>query len=177
MSSIRRELGKDEWPQALDHGSFRALKPFGAQSYTEKLGFRAETEASGRSMCLNAAWKQDPTEIFSELTLEPVAAASLGQVYRGRLRSNGKEVAIKVQRPGLKETLLLDMYIFRRLSELLNGWARRHLGCNVTLVVDEFAVKLWEEANYQQEAQNAVAFAKNFREDASVKIPEVRAIE
>ena len=176
MSIIRRELGKDEWPQALDHGSFRALKPFGAQSYTEKLGFRAETEASGRSMCPNAAWKQDPTEIFSELTPEPVAAASLGQVYRGRLWS-GKEVAVKVQRPGLKETLLLDMYIFRRLSELLNGWARRHLGCNMTLVVDEFAAKLWEEANYEQEAQNAVAFAKNFREDASVKIPEVRAME
>ncbi|CAJ1415172.1 unnamed protein product [Effrenium voratum] len=105
---------------------------------------------------------QDPKDIFSELSAEPVAAASLGQVYRGRLRSNGEEVAVKVQRPGLKDGLVLDMYIFRR-----------NLGCNVTLVVDEFGTKLWEEANYVNEAENAQKFAANFREDPSVKIPEV----
>ncbi|CAK9013834.1 unnamed protein product [Durusdinium trenchii] len=116
---------------------------------------------------------QDPKQIFSEITAGPVAAASLGQVYRGRLRCNGEEVAVKVQRPGLKDSLILDMFIFRRLSELLNSWARRHLGCNVTLVVDEFASKLWEEANYYQEAQNAQKFAENFGQDPTVKIPKV----
>ncbi|CAL1168358.1 unnamed protein product [Cladocopium goreaui] len=97
--------------------------------------------------------------------------ADLGQVYRGRLRSNRAEVA--VQRPGLKDTLILDMFIFRRLSQLLNNWAQAHLGCNVTLVVDEFASKLWEEANYEQEAKNAQMFAKNFGQDPTVKIPKV----
>eukprot|EP00913_Durusdinium_trenchii_P012146 g11407.t1 len=129
----------------------------------------------------------------------PFPSTSLGQVYRGRLRCNGEEVAVKVQRPGLKDrqsfflkclsseeceilpsfllfhqdSLILDMFIFRRLSELLNSWARRHLGCNVTLVVDEFASKLWEEANYYQEAQNAQKFAENFGQDPTVKIPKV----
>eukprot|EP00434_Breviolum_minutum_P036262 symbB.v1.2.032126.t1/scaffold3806.1/size49987/3 len=108
---------------------------------------------------------QDPKDIFSSITPEPV--------YRGRLRSNGAEVAVKVQRPGLKDTLILDMFIFRRLSQLLNSWAQRHLGCNVTLVVDEFACKLWEEANYEQEAKNAQMFAENFGDDPTVKIPKV----
>jgi len=112
-------------------------------------------------------------EIFSELSALPVAAASLGQVYRGKLRATGHEVAVKVQRPGLEENLSIDMYIFRQLAQLVNDWAQRNLGCNITLVVDEFGAKLWEESNYRIEAINAQNFAKNFADDPTVKIPQV----
>ncbi|CAJ1344857.1 unnamed protein product [Effrenium voratum] len=106
---------------------------------------------------------QDPKDIFSELSAEPVAAASLGQVYRGRLRSNGEEVAVKVQRPGLKDGLVLDMYIFRR-----------NLGCNVTLVVDEFGTKLWEEVGMSSidgvnEGMTASPFPRCSEEDSMGK--------
>lgn len=116
---------------------------------------------------------KDLDQVFSELSQKPVAAASLGQVYRGLLRQNGAEVAVKVQRPGLKEMLCKDMYIFRQLTRLVNSWAEEKLGCNITLVVDEFASKLWEEANYSIEAANAQSFAVNFRNDRTVKIPKV----
>lgn len=115
----------------------------------------------------------DARDIFSELTGEPVAAASLGQVYKGRLRKSGEEVAVKIQRPGLKEQLSIDMYILRRLSQLVNDWAKRKLGCNITLVVDEFGSKLWEERSYVAEAWNAKDFAQNFANDPTVKIPRV----
>lgn len=59
-------------------------------------------------------------EVFSELTAEPVAAASLGQVYRGRLRSTGEEVAVKVQRPGIGENIAIDMVLLRRLVSLVD---------------------------------------------------------
>lgn len=49
--------------------------------------------------------------IFSDFSAEPVAAASLGQVYKAKLRSNGKEVAIKVQRPGIMNQIAVDMYV------------------------------------------------------------------
>lgn len=52
------------------------------------------------------------TEIYAELSPEPVAAASLGQVYRGRLKT-GEEVAVKVQRPYVLETVTVDLYIIR----------------------------------------------------------------
>lgn len=117
--------------------------------------------------------KQDPSAIFSELSRDPIAAASLGQVYRGRLRRTGEEVAVKVQRPGLKEILSIDMFIFRKLSQFLNDWSQKNLGCNITLIIDEFGAKLWEEANYLIEAINANDFAKNFAGDATVKIPKV----
>lgn len=115
----------------------------------------------------------DINDVFSELGSKPVAAASLGQVYRGRLRSNGADVAVKVQRPGLKVKLCRDMYIFRQLAQLVNDWALQNLGCNITLVVDEFGAKLWEEANYAVEAINAQNFARNFEGDPMVKIPKV----
>lgn len=116
---------------------------------------------------------KDPSQIFLELSSQPVAAASLGQVYRGRLRSTGEEVAVKVQRPGLKDTLCLDMYIFRQLAGLINSWAQQNLGCNITLVVDEFGSKLWEESDYTIEAMNAKNFATNFANDPTVKIPKI----
>jgi hypothetical protein len=50
---------------------------------------------------------------------EPIAAASLGQVYKGRLRSTGEQVAVKVQRPGVLETVTVDLYIIRQLGLFL----------------------------------------------------------
>merc|ERR1712238_638758 len=55
-------------------------------------------------------------EIFSEITPEPVAAASLGQVYKAVLRDNGDEVAVKVQRPGVLETVSLDLFLVREIG-------------------------------------------------------------
>jgi len=55
-------------------------------------------------------------ELFSEITPEPVAAASLGQVYKATLRSTGETVAVKVQRPAVLETVSLDLYLARELG-------------------------------------------------------------
>eukprot|EP00466_Bigelowiella_natans_P000682 jgi/Bigna1/126028/aug1.1_g736 len=67
-------------------------------------------------------------EVFSEISPRPIASASLGQVYKARLRSNGDLVAVKVQRPGVEPNLYRDLYIFRSLAGLINGWSSRQLG-------------------------------------------------
>lgn len=113
-------------------------------------------------------------EVFSSMSERPVAAASLGQVYRAVLRESGEEVAIKVQRPGVEPVILRDLFIFRALAGLLNPWSLRQLGCNAELVVDEFGEKLLEELDYVQEARNIGDFYENFKGDAAVKIPWVR---
>lgn len=89
-------------------------------------------------------------DVFSSISESPVAAASLGQVYRATLRDTGEDVAIKVQRPGVEPVILRDLFIFRALAGLLNGWAQRQLGCDAELIVDEFGEKLLEELNYVQ---------------------------
>jgi predicted unusual protein kinase regulating ubiquinone biosynthesis (AarF/ABC1/UbiB family) len=111
-------------------------------------------------------------ELYRELSPEPVAAASLGQVYRGRLPS-GEEVAVKVQRPGLLPILTLDLYILRRLAHILQPWLPIHMKDDLSLIVDEFGEKLFEEIDYLNEACNAEKFADNFRNDPTVKVPKI----
>ncbi|GIL64516.1 hypothetical protein Vafri_18415 [Volvox africanus] len=113
-------------------------------------------------------------DVFSSISEKPVAAASLGQVYKAVLRDTGEEVAIKVQRPGVEPTILRDLYIFRLVGGLFNALSRRRLGCDARLIVDEFGEKLLEELDYTQEARNIQEFERNFRSDPTVKIPWVR---
>jgi predicted unusual protein kinase regulating ubiquinone biosynthesis (AarF/ABC1/UbiB family) len=112
------------------------------------------------------------TETYSQISPQPVAAASLGQVYRGKLYS-GEEVAIKVQRPNLRPTLTLDLYLMRWAAGWLAPWLPLNLGHNLTLIVDEFGIKLFEEIDYINEGRNAEKFATNFRNDPRVKIPAI----
>ncbi len=70
------------------------------------------------------------------------------------LRDTGEEVAIKVQRPGVEPVILRDLFIFRALASLFNGFAQERLGCNAQLIVDEFGEKIMEELDYSQEARN-----------------------
>ena len=111
-------------------------------------------------------------EIFSELSATPVAAASLGQVYRGRLIS-GEEVAVKVQRPNLRPVISLDLYLMRWAAGWLAPWLPLNLGHDLTLIVDEFGTKLFEEIDYINEARNAEKFAHNFHNDPDVKVPVI----
>lgn len=113
-------------------------------------------------------------QVFSSISERPVAAASLGQVYKAVLRDTGEEVAVKVQRPGVEPTILRDLLIFRTLAGGFNAVARRRLGCDAELIVDEFGEKILEELDYTQEAKNIEEFERNFRSDPTVKIPWVR---
>jgi len=111
-----------------------------------------------------------PEEIFSIISPEPVAAASLGQVYKARLFS-GEEVAVKVQRPNLRPVLTRDLYLMRWAAGWLGRFLPLNLGHDLTLIVDEFGTKLFEEIDYLNEGRNAERFAANFKEDETVKVP------
>jgi predicted unusual protein kinase regulating ubiquinone biosynthesis (AarF/ABC1/UbiB family) len=111
-------------------------------------------------------------EIFSEFSPKPVAAASLGQVYRGRLIT-GEEVAVKVQRPHLRPVITKDLYLMRWAATWLSPWLPLNLGHDLTLIVDEFGTKLFEEIDYMNEGRNAEKFATNFRDDLQVKVPTI----
>eukprot|EP00898_Chlorokybus_atmophyticus_P004037 jgi/Chlat1/4634/Chrsp3S05594 len=116
------------------------------------------------------------SSVFAYISPEPVAAASLGQVYKGRIRDDspvapGADVAIKVQRPGIEPIIYMDLFLFRTLAQLVNSYSMKHLGCNAQLIVDEFGEKLLEELDYVQEARNMLDFYGNFKNDPYVKIP------
>ena len=111
-------------------------------------------------------------EVFEQISSTPVAAASLGQVYRATLKSTGEQVAVKVQRPGIEPVILRDLVLFRELARFVNAVAIERLGCNAQLIVDEFGEKLLEELDYVQEGRNLSDFYQNFENDPVVKIPK-----
>ncbi|KAG6772968.1 hypothetical protein POTOM_024398 [Populus tomentosa] len=111
--------------------------------------------------------------VFSKISPQTIAAASLGQVYRATLRATGEDVAIKVQRPQIEPIIFRDLFLFRTLASFLNGISLQKLGCNAELIVDEFGEKLLEELDYTLEARNIEDFLENFKDDPTVKIPQV----
>jgi predicted unusual protein kinase regulating ubiquinone biosynthesis (AarF/ABC1/UbiB family) len=110
--------------------------------------------------------------LFAEISSEPVAAASLGQVYKARLHS-GEWVAVKVQRPSLVQQLTLDLFLLRWISTWISPYLPLNLGQSLPDVVDEFGVKLFEEIDYLNEGRNCERFAAFFETDPEVHVPKI----
>ncbi|MBW4479031.1 MAG: AarF/ABC1/UbiB kinase family protein [Tolypothrix brevis GSE-NOS-MK-07-07A] len=113
-----------------------------------------------------------PEDIYSELSPEPIAAASLGQVYKGKLKSTGEEVAVKVQRPDLREGITIDLYILRRLA----GRAQRifkRVRSDLVGILDELGDRIFEEMDYIHEGQNAERFFQLYGQMKDVYVPNI----
>ncbi|CAD7698247.1 unnamed protein product [Ostreobium quekettii] len=110
-------------------------------------------------------------EVFSHLDGRPVAAASLGQVYFGVIAEDGTQVAVKVQRPNLLESITLDIYILRFLLSVVRSAAG--INTDLRLLVDEVAEGLCGELDYRREAAQAREFSAAHRHLGFVTTPEV----
>ena len=98
------------------------------------------------------------TVLSDDLSAKPVAAASLGQVYKARLRESNEEVAIKVQRPDIMEQIALDMYLIREIGGLVKRVTK--LNTDVIGTVDAWGVGFVDELDYIQEAANGEKFSE-----------------
>ncbi|XP_068643025.1 uncharacterized protein [Aristolochia californica] len=96
------------------------------------------------------------SQIFADISPEPIAAASLGQVYKAHLFS-GELVAVKVQRPGMLLTLTLDALLFHMIGGQLKRFAKARK--DLLVAVNEMVRHMFEEIDYILEAQNADRFA------------------
>lgn len=108
---------------------------------------------------------------FQHFEVEPVAAASLGQVHRARI--GGEEVAVKVLRPGVEEVIALDLDISFRVLYILNVLAPNHHVRALTNVVREFSVRIKEELDFREEAAHIRQFREHFGRDRRVGAPRV----
>lgn len=111
-------------------------------------------------------------EVFSEFQEEPVASASIGQVHRARLR-NGDAVAVKVQRPGIADTVKSDIILMKYLAKLANDRVPGLRYYNLPGIVAEFERAIRKELDYHQEANNVERFRAMFMDDETVYAPYV----
>ncbi|MDJ0686909.1 MAG: AarF/ABC1/UbiB kinase family protein [Xenococcaceae cyanobacterium MO_188.B32] len=130
-------------------------------SFPNEIAFKFIQEELGAS----------PEDIYAELSPQPIAAASLGQVYRGKLKT-GEEVAVKVQRPDLIRSITLDIYIMRTIASWVQNNIKR-VRSDLVAITDELAGRVFEEINYVQEGRNADKFARLYGYIEEIYVPKI----
>ena len=111
-------------------------------------------------------------EIFAEIDSKPLGSASLAQVHRAVLTS-GESVAIKIQRPGVKATMALDIDIMRTLARRASRYMKGEQMLDLRAVVEEMWATFLEETDFRREAANLAEFAELNRDCAFVACPKV----
>ena len=110
-------------------------------------------------------------DIFLEIDKEPISAASLGQVHKAILK-DGDVVAVKVQRPGLREQITLDLYIVRNIA----NWLKNNVGLirsDLVALIDELGKRVFEEMDYINEAENAEKFRNMHQTNPKIAVPKI----
>jgi len=130
-------------------------------SYDSKIAFATIERELGRTV----------DELFSEITPEPVAAASLGQVYKATLRKTGQTVAVKVQRPGVLETVSLDLYLAREIGLIARAFPLLADRLDAVALLDEFAYRFFQELDYNAECANGLKIKEQMKVLPMVVIP------
>ncbi len=110
-------------------------------------------------------------DIFLAIDKEPISAASLGQVHKATLK-NGETIAVKVQRPGLREQITLDLYIVRNIAY----WLKNNIGLirsDLVALIDELGKRVFEEMDYLNEAANANKFRNFHKHNNKIAVPKI----
>lgn len=109
---------------------------------------------------------------FAHFCEKPIAAASIGQAYRARLE-DGTNIVVKIQRPNIEKTINTDIDILKQMAKLLDESLNRDGIFNAKDIINEFGYYLSKEINYTYEAQNALKFSRNFKDNKKLKVPDI----
>jgi len=110
------------------------------------------------------------SEVFATFDEEPIAAASIGQVYRATLADDGREVAVKVQYPGVAGAVRADL---QNLEMIMRVLKRMTPGMDVKAIAEEIRERIVEELDYELEAQNQRSIARIYRGHPFIVVPDV----
>ena len=111
-------------------------------------------------------------KLFDDFPNEPIASASLGQVYKVKTKNNNF-CAVKVQRPNLEFLIRRDVVILKILATTFSPFLPLNIGVGIGEIIDEFGRALFEEIDYEQEGENALKFANLFKDNPNVFIPKL----
>jgi ubiquinone biosynthesis protein len=121
---------------------------------------------------ISAEFGRPPEDLFDQLEEAPLASASIGQVHRAVLK-DGETVAVKIQRPGIRKIIEVDLEIMLHLATLAERHIEEMALHRPVKIVEEFARTLEKEIDYKNEATNMERAARHFLDDPHVYIPKV----
>ncbi len=111
------------------------------------------------------------SKAFSEFDSTPMAAASLGQVHRARLRS-GQQVAVKVQRPAIREALFEDLDALDEIAQFLDSHTETGKRYEFGLMLEQFRKSILRELDYRQEASNLTTLGEQMKQFERILVPK-----
>ena len=114
----------------------------------------------------------DVNDYFSEIEENPMASASIGQVFRAKLKT-GEKVVIKVQRENIRPVVEADLGIMKNLAKTLEKYYDDLKKINISEIVESFEKMLNEELSLNNELNNILRFANNFKDDKRIHVPVV----
>ncbi|MHC5085149.1 MAG: ABC1 kinase family protein [Planctomycetota bacterium] len=113
-----------------------------------------------------------PEEIFESFDSVPLAAASIAQVHRARTKE-GREVVLKIRRPGIVKTIHTEMEMLQDLAALVKMRLGRDSTIDPVRMVNEFSQAVTKEVDFANERRNQQRFIRNFESDLTIHVPEV----
>ena len=112
-------------------------------------------------------------EIYCEIDETPIGSASIGQVYRAKLKENGEEIALKVQKPNSYEIVKYDIEIMKFLAVRIDRYIHQTKTMNLPAIIKEFERSIFKELNFTEEVRNIENLSNNFKNVSYIKIPKV----
>lgn len=138
----------------------------------QKLQDNVEIEKVDINKKLNLELGIDVNDYFSEIEENPMASASIGQVFRAKLKT-GEKVVIKVQRDNIRPVVEADLGIMKNLAKTLERYYENLQRMNISEIVESFEKMLNEELSLNNELNNILRFANNFKDDTRIHVPVV----
>lgn len=110
--------------------------------------------------------------VYEDIDKNPLGSASIGQVYKAKLKNTGEEIAIKVQKPKSREIIESDIKIMKFLAKRIDKYISTTKTFNLPAIVSEFERSILKEINYLEEVMNMQNIENNFKNVSYVKIPK-----
>jgi predicted unusual protein kinase regulating ubiquinone biosynthesis (AarF/ABC1/UbiB family) len=123
---------------------------------------------------LRSAWRASPDDVVQQLQREPMAAGSLGQVHRARYQ--GRDVVVKVLRPGVEAVVDRDVRLSRAIVDAVYARCPHVHVMGFRIVLDEFDRHVREEMDFEREAMQCMRMRERFADEPRLRIPQVEAV-
>lgn len=112
----------------------------------------------------------DPLQHFEEIEENPIASASMAQVFKGKLK-DGSKIVLKVRRENIKEIVAADLLVMKDLAAYLEKTNEEIKKMNLSYIINTFANSITKELSFRNELNNMERFANNFKNDERIHVP------